>query len=543
MLKKKGFAVLVALMLVTLLLSLQTERKENAVQGLGYPKFLEMAEKGEVRKVIYTNEAFWQVELSDGKVYQVPNPRNEDSKERLLKNGIEVVEKEKINMLPLVFLMFLCFVFFSRQKGGMEAMPSGDAASHIPDKTFQDVIIDKDTLSAMEDLKCYLKNPDIYEEMGARPPRGVLLYGPPGTGKTLLAQALAGEVKKGFFAVSGSDFVQVYVGVGASRIRSLFKKARKEGGGVIFIDEIDALGKKRDNANDEREQTLNALLTEMNGFHGKDGIIVLAATNRPDTLDAALLREGRFDRRIEIGLPDREGRERMLMVHTKNKHLASDVDIKEMAARTALFSGAQLESMVNEAAIRAIREGKKEISMAHLETAFYAQIAGDERKKTGAEKEKKMIAVHEAGHAVLTHALLPEHTLTRVTVLPSSKGAAGYSLSIQPDRLLYTKQELLCHMAVALGGRAAEEMMFGRENVSNGAGSDLEKAEEMAAQMVKWHMAEEKDAQEGKQSLMKKAYEIAKSVLEERRGRVEKMAQALMEKETLNEGEILFFVA
>lgn len=540
MLKQKGFAVVVAAMLLMLFLNVQAEGKGEKERHLPYGDFVEKLENGEIAKVYYSDEALWQLETKDGQKMQTENPRKEGVKETMLLGGVEVVEKARGGIWGYLCLLGGMAFLFSRKTGAMEQFANAEAETKIPGKTFQDVVMDEETKLAMQDLVHYLKQPSAYEAMGARPPRGVLLYGPPGTGKTLIAQALAGETGKGFFAVSGSDFVQVYVGVGASRIRSLFKKARKQGGGVIFMDEIDALGKKRDNANDEREQTLNALLTEMNGFHGKDGIIVLAATNRPDTLDGALLREGRFDRRIEIGLPDAKGRKRMLEVHTKNKPLSDHVNLDAWAGRTTFFTGAQLESMVNEAAIRAVREGEKEIGERHMEKAYLSQMAGDERPLNMSEKEKRIIAVHEAGHAVLTHHLLPDSTLTRVTILPSSKGAAGYSLSTAPDRVLYTRKELLCRMAVALGGRMAEEMVFGRENVTNGASNDLEKVEAIAKQMAAWRMAE---GEKGAENLIKEAENLAKETLRQEERKLQKLTDMLLKKETLCGEEIRAIVA
>lgn len=530
--------MIVAAMVAALVLAVLFENREGKGENVPYPVFAKAIEEGAIQTVYYSDDAQWTAVAADGTKITVPNPRNDGMKEHMMLSGIHVVEKQGGEILPmLIFAGVLAAMVFGR-RSSMDPYAKTDAEKTAPQRTFADVIISCETLTAMQDLTHYLKTPEKYAAMGARPPRGVLLYGPPGTGKTLLAQALAGETGKPFFAVSGSDFVQVYVGVGASRIRSLFKKARKAGGGVIFIDEIDALGKKRDNGNDEREQTLNALLTEMNGFSAADGIIVLAATNRPETLDAALLREGRFDRRIEIGLPDVEERRKMLAVHTRNKPLAADVDLEEMAQKTVLFSGAQLESMVNEAAIRAIRNGDNKISRAHMEQAFIAQAAGEERKKNMSAEEKRIIAVHESGHALVTHHLLPEHTLTRLTVIPSSRGAAGYSMSIQKERLLHTKKELMHHLAAILAGRAAEEAVFGKEHVTNGAGNDLEKAEHIAGQMFRWHMLNEEKESDAIRAAMNEGMKLALNVLEKERKSLDRLCSALMEKETLGREEL-----
>ncbi|MBR6752401.1 MAG: AAA family ATPase [Clostridia bacterium] len=538
MLKKKGFPLIAAAVAVALIVAVLFENKEGKGESVAYPVFARAIEEGAIETVYYSDDAQWTAIAKDGTRITVPNPRNDSMKEHMMLNGIHVVEKQGQEMLPmLIFLILMAVMIFGR-RSGMETYSGTDAEKTAPKRTFADVIIPKETLQAMEDLTCYLKNPGKYAAMGARPPRGVLLYGPPGTGKTMLAQALAGETGKPFFAVSGSDFVQVYVGVGASRIRSLFKKARKAGGGVIFIDEIDALGKKRDNGNDEREQTLNALLTEMNGFSAGEGIIVLAATNRPDTLDGALMREGRFDRRIEIGLPDLEERRKMLSVHARNKPLAADVNLDEMAGKTVLFSGAQLESMMNEAAIRAIREGKELIFQRHLEQAYIAQAAGEERRRKMEEEERRIIAVHEAGHALVTHHLLPEQTLTRLTIIPSSTGAAGYSLSIRKERMLYTKKELMHHLAAILAGRAAEETVFGPDNVTNGAGSDLEKAEKMAVQMYLWRMLEAENEKAAVTMVLTEGKRLAMDVLEREKDTLEMISRTLMEKETLTGEEL-----
>lgn len=543
MLKRKGFAVVVAAMLAVLMIQAWSDTKAGEGERLTYPAFLNMVNEGAVTRVHYSEKGSWKAETEDGKTYAVPNPRSDRIKETLLLAGVDVVENEAASWAGLLLFAVIAVLFAARQRSGIQQFALTEAEKAVPDTRFSDVVMSEDVLLAMQDISLYLKKPEQYEKMGARPPRGVLLYGPPGTGKTLLARALAGETGKGFYAVSGSDFVQVYVGVGASRIRTLFKKARKAGGGVIFIDEIDALGKKRDNGNDEREQTLNALLTEMNGFSPAEGIIVLAATNRPETLDGALMREGRFDRRVEIGLPDREGREKLLEIHTKKKKMDASVSLQEWADKTAMFTGAQLESMVNEAAIRAIRTGEERIRPEHMEAAFLFQVAGDARSLIVDEREKWMISVHEAGHALLTHHLLPDSRLTRVTVLPSSKGAAGYSLAVQKERRLYTRQELMCRMAVALGGRAAEEKLLGKDSVTNGAGSDLEKARDLAKEMYVWHMSGEKDAVEAEQCLMAEAMEMAMDCLGKNEGALRNLAAALMKKETLCGDEILQFMA
>lgn len=350
---------------------------------------------------------------------------------------------------------------------------------------FRDVAANAVALQSLMELCDYLKKPEKYARYGARMPRGVLLYGPPGTGKTLLARALAGEAGVPFFALSGSDFVEKYVGVGASRVRELFRKARKAGRCVIFIDEIDAMGKRRDEtASDERDQTLNALLSEMSGFKSGDGVIVIAATNRAETLDPALLRPGRFDRQIEVGLPGREERLSILRLHSRGKPLADDVRLEELAAQTISFSGASLENLLNEAAISAARHGGDSITREDIRSAFCRTIAGADRPIAAAPEERRIIAVHEAGHALASRLLAPENRLARVSILPAGHGAAGYNICIPAERVMIDRRRMENQICVLLAGRAAEQHAFGEEALTAGASSDIARATEIAAAMV-----------------------------------------------------------
>lgn len=516
----------------------------DAPQELSYEEFWEMAERGEIRSAAIGDGDAWRVVTKDGFAAVTPNPRALDGKERLLKLGIEVTEEG--TALPAALLLAVALLgaalLFRGRSGapGLQKYAAVDAEKAVPQVTFADVITSPETLRSMQDLVGFLRTPGDYERLGARRPKGVMLYGPPGTGKTLLARALAGEAKAPFFAMSGADFVQVYVGVGASRVRELFKKARKAGGGVIFIDEIDAIGKKRDNGNDEREQTLNALLTEMSGFTGADQIMVVAATNRVDTLDAALLREGRFDRRIEVGLPDAEQRLGILKVHARKKPLEAGVSLEDLAKQTAMFSGAQLEALLNEAAIRAARRGAERIGPGDVEAAFCAVAVGDESPRRLSDEEKRVTAWHEAGHAVVTRYLLPGSRMARLTVIPSSRGAAGYLMSIQPDRLLHSRKELIAMIAQALGGRAAEEALLGKENVTTGAAGDLKRAKEIAAAMAEdWDMGESGDAKRSAKIIFEEGFAAARQCLAEHRGQLARLADRLQEKETLREQEIM----
>jgi len=351
--------------------------------------------------------------------------------------------------------------------------------------SFRDVAANDEARKSLEGLVDYLKNPEKYAKYGARMPRGVLLYGPPGTGKTLLARALAGEAGVPFFALSGSDFVQMYVGVGANRVRELFKAARKAGKCVVFIDEIDAMGKKRDDqSSDERDQTLNALLSEMSGFRPSDGVIVLAATNRLDTLDPALLRPGRFDRQIEVGLPGRDERLSILKLHSRNKPLSGEIDLEVLAHDTSQFSGASLENLLNEAAISAANRNADEIGPDDIRGAFYKTIAGADRKSTATKVEQLTIALHEAGHAVAARVLTPENQLKRVSILPAGYGAAGYNLSIPPERVMIGKRDIENQVQVLLAGRAAELLVGGEDALTAGASNDLSRAAELVSTLV-----------------------------------------------------------
>lgn len=354
----------------------------------------------------------------------------------------------------------------------------------VPPMNFADVAANAEAKNSLRSLANYLCTPEKYSTTGARMPKGVLLYGPPGTGKTLLARALAGEANVPFFALAGSDFVQMYVGVGAKRVRDLFKKARKAGKCVIFIDEIDALGKKRgDSMSDERDQTLNALLSEMSGFRTGDGVVILAATNRIDVLDPALIRPGRFDRQIEVGLPDRSERLDILRLHCKDKPIANDVDLERLAADTCAFSGAALESLINDAAIIAAERDSTQIGNDDLKRAYVRTIAGEDRLQSANHSEKCNIALHEAGHAVALCLLNPEARIKRISILPAGRGAAGYNLAVPEEQVLITKDDLETKIKVLLAGRAAEMLINGSSGVTSGASGDIQKATELAGTM------------------------------------------------------------
>ena len=419
--------------------------------------------------------------------------------------------------------------------------------------TFHNVAANEQALQSLMELKDYLEDPQKYARYGARMPRGVLLYGPPGTGKTLLARALAGEAGVPFFAMSGSDFVEKYVGVGAGRVRELFRKARRAGKCVIFIDEIDAMGKRRDEASsDERDQTLNALLSEMSGFYTGDGAVVIAATNRIEALDPALLRPGRFDRQIEVGLPGRNERLSILRLHSRNKPLDGDVNLDEVAAQTISFSGASLESLLNEAAILAARRGEGSISKQDIRAAFYKTIAGPDGPIVATPQERRIIAIHESGHALASLLLAPENRLERVSIHPAGRGAAGYNLCIPAERVMVGKRHIENQICVLLAGRAAEQVVNGKEELTAGASSDIARATELAAAMaMELGMAGEpavslkalnracggSGAQEACKALLNGLYERTCALMLEHAEALTALSEALMEAESLSGSE------
>ena len=396
-------------------------------------------------------------------------------------------------ILPFViFLLFWLFIINQMQGGGSKVMSFGKSRAKrmsvdSPKITFRDVAGVDEAVEELQEIKEFLENPKKFQALGARIPKGVLLYGPPGTGKTLLARAVAGEAGVPFFSISGSDFVEMFVGVGASRVRDLFEQAKQNSPCIIFMDEIDAVGRHRGaglgGGHDEREQTLNQLLVEMDGFEMKDNIILIAATNRPDILDPALLRPGRFDRQIVVDRPDRKGRAKILEVHTRGKPLAKAIELDKLAGQTPGFTGADLQNLVNEAALLAARQGKREIDHLQLEEGIMRVIAGPEKKtRVMSEKERRITAYHEMGHALVAHYL--EHTdpVHKISVI--SRGQAlGYTISLPTeDKFLTTRAELSDTMAMTLGGRAAEELVF--DEVTTGASNDLEKVTATAKQMV-----------------------------------------------------------
>jgi cell division protease FtsH len=476
----------------------------------------------------------------------------------------------------LIFIGFWIFLMNQVQGGGSKVMSFGKSRAKrmsvdSPKITFRDVAGVDEAVEELHEIKEFLENPKKFQALGARIPKGVLLYGPPGTGKTLLARAVAGEAGVPFFSISGSDFVEMFVGVGASRVRDLFEQAKQNSPCIIFMDEIDAVGRHRGaglgGGHDEREQTLNQLLVEMDGFEAKDNIIMIAATNRPDILDPALLRPGRFDRQITVDRPDRKGRAKILEVHTRGKPLAKNIQIDTLAGQTPGFTGADLSNLVNEAALLAARTGKKEITQVELEEGIMRVIAGPEKKtRVMGEKERLITAYHEMGHAIVGHYLEHSDPVHKISVV--SRGQAlGYTISLPTeDKFLTTRAELLDTMAMTLGGRAAEEIVFGE--ITTGASNDLEKVTATAKQMVmRFGMSDKlgprvfghdhgqpflgrefssepdysdeiaREIDDEVRRIIEGAHQVAKDILGEHREGLETISEILLKRETLEREE------
>lgn len=542
----------------------------KAKEEMSYPSFLDAVRNNQVESVNFnaTNTTLSAVLKKDkDSTYTVPNPKTEDFTEFLLLHNIKIKNGETNGVMKgfqaILLLAVGAGIFLYMKKGGSGNKPlMKDAAK--PQKgdsliTLSQVAGNAEAKSMVGDIIDFIKEPEKYSAVGARMPKGVLLYGPPGTGKTLMAKAIAGEAGVPFYAMSGSDFVQMYVGVGASRIRSLFNKAKKSEKAVIFIDEIDAIGKKRarnaNASNDERDQTLNALLTEMSGFHDNKGIVVIGATNRLDTLDDALLRPGRFDRQIEIGLPDINARKKILNLYGDKKPLGEDVDLESLAKTTVCFSGAMLENLLNEAAINAANDKLSYIKNEHIDRAYYSVLAGApiQDRSFISEKDRKITAYHESGHALATKLLQPDQFIAKVTIIPSVRGAGGFNLSIPTDTLYKSKRQILYDIQVLLAGRAAEEIIFGSEDITTGASNDIQKASSMMVDYLnKYGMDKDmglfstavlEDNYDTEflskcRNQMNVLYETTRKLIYDNQGFLEQITQELLEKESLTGEDI-----
>lgn len=539
----------------------------NEENRLNFGDFLEKVDKGEVKTVFLTDDAEFQVKIKDNdNLYIVANPRDPSFKRELLEKGVDIKERPNIEIGKIVIAVItplisfgLFWMFFNHiarvfiQISSKASKTGGFAV--IPAKSpvkFSDIAGYEETKEEFKDVLCYLKNPEAYSKIGARCPRGILLYGSPGTGKTLFAKALAGEAGVPFYAISGSEFVQVYVGVGASRVRALIEEAEKNAPCIIFIDEIDAIGKSRDgdaSGNSEREQTLNQLLTKMDGFEKNEGIVFVAATNRVDVLDPALLRPGRFDRLIEIQLPELKTRRKIAEIHFRNKNYSEEIDLDKIAEQTVYFSGADIENLANESALLAVRNKREQILPEDVEKAFLKIVAGaDKKDRFEREQDKEITAYHEAGHALVAKLLYPNNSVPRVSIIPTTKGAGGFTIHIPEERVYNTRESLLKDIAIVMGGRAAEEIVFGEDKITSGAASDIKKITEIAYQMVaelgmssEYGMLNikllgvdnEKMAKTIKE-LTDKVYADTIKLIKENRILLDKIAHALMKEETID---------
>ena len=568
-------------------------RDSRVNAALSYSQFIDAVKSGQVQSVILDDENGIKGQLQSGEKFTSYAPSDPHLVDDLLANGVEIKAQAAaeesmlmqifISWFPMLLLIGV-WVFFMRQmqggiggKGGPMSFGKSKAKLLEEDQikvTFADVAGCDEAKEEVEEMVDFLKDPAKYQKLGGKIPRGALMVGPPGTGKTLLARAIAGEAKVPFFTISGSDFVEMFVGVGASRVRDLFEQAKRHAPCIIFIDEIDAVGRQRGaglgGGNDEREQTLNQLLVEMDGFEGNEGVIVIAATNRPDVLDPALLRPGRFDRQVTVSLPDVKGREKILAVHMGNVPAADDVQIKYIAQGTPGFSGADLANLVNEAALYAARMNKRLVSMFDLEKAKDKLIMGAERHSMVMDpKEKKMTAYHEAGHAIVGK-VVPEHDpVYKVSIMPRGRALGVTMFLPEKDQYSASKCKLDSMISSLYGGRIAEAQIFGWEQVSTGASNDIERATELARNMVtKWGLSQRLgplaySEEEGEvflgrsvtqhksvadetshtideeiRSIIDKNYERAEKILKENEDILHSMADALMKYETIDKDQI-----
>ena len=485
---------------------------KNKVKEVDYGTFLTMVEGKEVSKVELNGDTIYFTDNSEEpKYYETTTFDDPNLVNRLEDAGCEFgrVAQQEMNPLLNFFLVWILpiLIFWAlgqwlakkmmkKMGGGVAGNPfmqfgKSNAKVYVESTTgitFQDVAGEDEAKELLTEIVDFLHNPQKYTEIGAVCPKGALLVGPPGTGKTLLAKAVAGEANVPFFSISGSEFVEMFVGMGASKVRDLFKQANEKAPCIVFIDEIDTIGKKRDNAgyggNDEREQTLNQLLTEMDGFDASKGVVILAATNRPDSLDPALLRPGRFDRRIPVELPDLKGREEILKVHAKKVRLGDDIDFNAIARAASGASGAELANMVNEAALRAVRENRKYVTQADLEESIETVIAGYQKKnQVLSSKEKLIVSYHEIGHALVAALQTNSAPVTKITIIPRTSGALGYTMQVESEeRNLMTQEELINKIATLTGGRCAEKLIF--NSITTGASNDIEQATKLARAMI-----------------------------------------------------------
>ena len=583
---------LVAIMLINSLLVPQIVQR--AVKEVDYNTFMQMTYDKQIDEVQVQDNQIVFTAKDDKTIYKTGLMDDPDRTQRLYDSGAkfssEIVEEASPILsfliswlLPLIIIIGfgqLMYRQMAKKAGGdsmmfgMGGMGKSNAKVYVKSSNgikFTDVAGEDEAKENLTEIVEYLHDPDKYKEIGASMPKGILLVGPPGTGKTMLAKAVAGEANVPFFSMSGSEFVEMFVGMGASKVRDLFKQAKEKAPCIVFIDEIDAIGKKRDGqigGNDEREQTLNQLLTEMDGFEGNNGVIILAATNRPESLDPALLRPGRFDRRVPVELPDLKGREEILKVHARKIKVADNVDFNKIARMASGASGAELANIVNEAALRAVRDGRKFATQADLEESIEVVIAGYQKKNAIlTDKEKRIVAYHEIGHALVAAKQTNSAPVQKITIVPRTSGALGYTMQVEEEgnHYLMSKEEMENKIATLTGGRAAEEIAFG--SVTTGASNDIEQATKLARGMItRYGMSKDFDmvAMEtvtnqylgGDSSLtcsmetqtaidrevvelVKKQHEKAGQILLENRAKLDELSQYLYEKETITGEEFM----
>ena len=594
---KKPLIFYYAIMLIVLLLLntfLFPRMLQQEVVSVDYGTFLTMLDEQEVAMAQVEEDVIYFTDKSDTPTLYSTNTFNDpELVDRLWASGCQFGEVKAQEMDPILSFLLtfvLPIVIFvaigqlmsrylmNKMGGGPmgNAMQFGKSSAkiYIASETgikFSDVAGEEEAKENLMEIVEYLHDPSKYREIGAHMPKGVLLVGPPGTGKTMLAKAVAGEANVPFFSMSGSEFVEMFVGMGASKVRDLFKQAKEKAPCIVFIDEIDAIGKKRDGSgmggNDEREQTLNQLLTEMDGFEENTGVIILAATNRPETLDPALLRPGRFDRRVPVELPDLKGREDILKVHAKKVKLADDVDLNAIARAASGASGAELANMINEAALRAVRQGRQYVNQSDLQESIEVVIAGYQKKnKILSDQERKIVSYHEIGHALVTALQSHSAPVAKITIIPRTSGALGYTMQVeQEERNLMSKEEILDQIATLTGGRAAEEIVF--HSITTGASNDIEKATKLARAMVtRYGMSDEFDMvaletvtnqyMGGDTSLVcaadtaakiddmvvktvRQQHEKALQLLRDNEGKLHELAKYLYEKETITGEEFM----
>ena len=597
--KKNGKFLLIYVVVAFLFLySFSTAKEMLTTKEISYNEFVKMVENKEVKKVTVDGTALVITPQDSsemkGKVLYTGNADNPDLIKLLIDNNVEYypeITKQQsvfmdfiiINVLPLVIMFFIVrFVFnkMSKKMGGgpmgMGGLGKSNAKVYVEKDikvSFEDVAGQDEAKESLTEIIDFLHNPKRYTEIGAKLPKGALLVGPPGTGKTLIAKAVAGEAKVPFLSVSGSTFIEMFVGMGAAKVRDLFKEAEKMAPCIIFIDEIDSMGKSRDSqmqSNDEREQTLNQLLTEMDGFDTSKGIVILGATNRPEILDKALLRPGRFDRRVIVDRPDLKGRIAILNVHSKDVKMSSNVNLESIAKGTPGAVGADLANIVNEAALRAVRSGREEVIQEDLEEAVEVIIAGKEKKdRILSKKEREVVAFHEVGHALVAGLLEGTDPVHKITIVPRTMGALGYTMQLpEEEKYLVSKEELMNQIMVMLGGRAAEEEVFNL--VSTGASNDIERATQTARNMVTIYgmtdnfdmmalesvqnryldgravrnCSEETSTLIDKEvlSIIRECHQKAREILRENRDLLDKISEYLLEKETIFGDEFFKFV-